>query len=537
MNRRAIAARLSLLVALAGLAPIAGVGAFSIELLSRRLERSSQDALRVVAEQAAARIKSYLEQQHILVGSLAAALAGTADLDARLQAVPLDAPSVRSVALVRPDTASVDLPTRVPAADLARVRAGSGQAVSPWFLSTDKTPAMDLCLPLPGQAGTAVCATLDLLELWRLVQRIKVGETGYALAFDKEGRLLAAGSGKLRPEVLRSGKIAESPLAQAAARSLSLAPVRYQGGAGEEVLAGWATLPEQEWTLVVEQPTSEALAGARTAQLVLGAIAIAALLLSIGVGVATSLPMLSQLEVEERWRTAGRIATGISHDLGHRLAILQQTAALAETNDGGFLPQIRENLRAEVATLKKFVGDFADLSREVRTADLLPLEINAFLESLRRTASPHADKAGVTLELQASGASPWVRADRYLLERAALNLVYNAIEASQRGGKVRLCCVLRPDAHGRQVAALEVRDQGMGIESERLPRIFDAFRSTKRTGAHVGMGLPNVQRIISAHGGNVTVESELGKGSTFVIALPVTEPDNGAVLGLAPKKA
>src|SRR5262249_17348867 len=142
----------------------------------------------------------------------------------------------------------------------------------------------------------------------------------------------------------------------------------------------------------------------------------------------------------------------------------------------------RQNLRNEVATLKKFVGDFADLSREVRPGDLFPLELSAFLESLRRTATPHADKMGVALAVEACEGA-WVRADRYLLERAALNLVYNAIEASTRGASVRLGCSVGKNQRGAAEAYIEVRDSGAGIAPDRLPRIFDAFKSTKRTGA------------------------------------------------------
>ena len=73
--------------------------------------------------------------------------------------------------------------------------------------------------------------------------------------------------------------------------------------------------------------------------------------------------------------------------------------------------------------------------------------------------------------------------------------------------------------------ALHVEDQGSGIAAARLPALFDSFTSTKRTGAHVGMGLPNVRRIAVAHGGNVTVKSEEGKGSEFTIALPLQPPE------------
>jgi signal transduction histidine kinase len=241
-----------------------------------------------------------------------------------------------------------------------------------------------------------------------------------------------------------------------------------------------------------------------------------ALLFTVALGAAQSRRVLDQLEIEERWRTAGRIATGISHDLGHRLAILQSTAALAEANDPAYLPLIRDNLRAEMSTLKKFVADFADLSREVSTDQFLPLDLNAFAQSIGRTMTPHAEKAGVQIAVAPAADPPWVKGDRYLLERAALNLLSNAIEASPPGGQVSIEVSQRDG-----VAKFKVSDRGPGIAEERLPGIFDAFKSTKRTGAHVGMGLPNVQRIVIAHGGVAAVESELGKGSTFSIGLPI----------------
>jgi signal transduction histidine kinase len=269
---------------------------------------------------------------------------------------------------------------------------------------------------------------------------------------------------------------------------------------------------------VVEQPASEALRPARTAQVILAALALAALALSIAIGVRQSQRVLAELEVEERWRTAGRIASGITHDLGHRVAILQQTAGLAETGNAAFLPRIRDNLHSEVATLRKFVADFADLSRDVRSVDMLSLDLDAFAESVRRTAAPHAQQMGVGLSVTQSGSSAWVKADRYLLERAALNLVSNAVEATPRAGHVGLVVSARDGE-----AELAVVDTGQGIAPERLARIFDAFASTKRTGAHVGMGLPNVKRIVDAHGGEVAVESSEGKGSTFRITLPRIE--------------
>ena len=516
MNRAALAARLSLLVAAAGLLPIAIVGAASLETLRRRNERAAQDSLRAVAEQVSARIGTYLAQQREMLRAIAANLSSDPEAERRLEEVPLDATSLGRLSLVGPSGEGRRPPT-LTRADIERAMAGF-EVASPVYIAPDLTPAMDVCLPARARVGHAVCASLDLLELQRLVQRISVGEHGYALAFDDQGRLLASGAGALRAAVLTGEDVKESSLATELVRG-NPAPSRFSSGLHEDVLAGWALLKDQGWVIVVEQPASEALQTARAAQAVLLGVAVAALLLSLAVGTRQSQRLLASLEIEERWKTAGRIATGITHDLGHRLAILQQTVGLAETNDPVFLPVIAQNLRAEVDTLRRFVSEFADLSREVRPAEFMPLDVNAFVGSVVQSAMPIARKARVKLVVERSESAPWVQGDRYLLERALLNLLTNAIEASPPDATVWMRIGI---SYGPETCAfVRVVDQGCGIPAERLPGIFDAFTSTKRTGAHVGMGLPNVHRIVKAHAGTVRATSEPGTGCTFIVSLPL----------------
>jgi signal transduction histidine kinase len=514
VNRARVAALLALLVALAGVLPLLVVGAIAFEVMRQRSVSAAQDTLRSVAEQAAARISGYVSAQRETLRAVAAAAGPGHDAGRRLEDVTLDAPSLTRVALLGPRAGGEPPALQIDLPGLARAQAGT-EVASDIYLADDNTPALDACVPARGRPGYAVCARLDLLELWRFVQRIRVGTSGYALAFAGDGRLIASGAGALRGAILTGEPVPEAAAARAAARDPGAAPTRYPGPLGEEVLAGWAAVGDTGWTMVVEQPAREALRAAKTAQWVLVTVSLLALALSVLVGVRQSRRVLDGLEVEERWRTAGRIAAGITHDLGHRVAILQQTAGMAGTGDPSYLPRIHDNLRAEVATLRKFVADFADLSRDVAAVDLLPLDLDAFAESVRRTAQPHAERAGVTLEVEPSGAGAWVAGDRYLLERAALNLLSNAVEASPRGEVVRI----RVSDDGTE-AALEVVDRGPGIATERLPRLFDAFASTKRTGAHVGMGLPNVKRIVDAHGGKVSVASRPGEGATFRIAMP-----------------
>ena len=514
----AFARRLVLIVAVSGVL-IALVGILALQILSVRTERASQEALHSIAEQAGRRLAAYISQQKTLLRAVAGAVAGSPDAPRKLAQAVLDAPGLGKVATIDAQTPPAKLP-RLRPEQLADALHGK-EVSSALYIKDDLTPSMDACVPAPGPPGQAVCAMLDLLELQREVQRIRVGDTGFALAFDADGRLFAAGAGQLRSAVVSGESVAESVFAREL-QSGREPPTRFKSSLGEEVVAGWERLTDPPWAIVVEQPTREAFRAARLALAALGAVALLALGAATAVGIAQSRKVLTALEIEERWRTAGRIAAGVTHDLGHRVAILQATAALAEANDPAYLPLIRDNLRDEVATLKKFVSDFADLSRGVDTSQFVPMDLNAFADSVTRVAAPFADKAGVQLSVKAAPEPLWVRGDRYLLERATLNLLSNAVEASPTGSEV-VVEVKRLNS----AATLSVRDLGPGISPDRLPRIFDAFRSTKKTGAHVGMGLPNVRRIIDAHGGSVSVESSPGRGSAFTIELPAVPPDAG----------
>ncbi len=511
MIRRAIALRLAALVALSGLLPIVLLAAVGLQILKRRGEQASTEALTAIAAQASARIGMYIAQQRETLRALAMAVGSEPDAARRLADVTLDAPSLGRLRLIDAQTPAPSFPPALRREQIARALAGTEVASETYI--RELSPAMDVCVP-SGKLAHAVCATLDLLELQRQVQRIRVGQSGYALAFDRSGRLLAAGSGKLRAAVLSGEPVPESAAATQLARS-GAAPSRLAGEGGADVLAGWSFLPDLGWSIAVEQPAAEALRGAREALVVLGLGALAALVISLVAGSAIARRMLATLEAEARWRTAGRIASGLSHDLGHRLAILKQIEQLAATNDAEYLPRIRDSLAAEVETLRKFVADFADLTRTPKPDEFMPVELNAFVQSVGSTAEEHGQRAQVAVEAATAPGEIWVRGDRYLLERATLNLVYNAIEASPPGSRVRLS--VRQE-NGR--ALLTVEDRGQGIAEDRLETLFDSFNSTKRTGVHVGMGLPNVRRIVLAHSGEVSVKSRLGQGSEFTLALP-----------------
>ncbi|GAO05334.1 sensor histidine kinase [Anaeromyxobacter sp. PSR-1] len=516
MTRAKVAARLSVMLALTGVAPIVALGAVGIEAMRRHAEASTVATMQELARQAAERIDAYLAAQEEALRVGAAASVADAHSGQRLEELVLEAPGLGRVVRVGPETPPSALPERITPALAARARAGT-PVRSAFYLARDLTPAQDLCVPAPSQPYVAVCASLDLLELWRFVGRVHGGGAGTVLAFDESGRLVASGAGALRAAVLTGERVPEAEVAVRVARGEGTAPTHWVGLDGEELLGGWARLPRSGWAVAVARPAGDAARAARTAQWALAAVVLAALALSLAVGLAQSKRVLAELEREERWRTAGRIAAGVTHDLGHRVAILQQLARLAEEGRAEALPRLRDGLRAEVAALRAFVADFSDLSRDVRAAERIPLELGAFAASLVRTAGPHAGREGVTLGLEA-GAQAWIRADRHLLERAALNLVWNACEASPAGAEVRLRAAVEG---GRGL--LSVTDRGAGMPPERLASLFD-LGSTKRGAGHLGLGLANVRRIVEGLGGAVEVASAEGAGTTFTLSFPAIAP-------------
>lgn len=516
MNQRRMAARLALLVGLAGVAPVVLVGVAALEIFRRRTEAAATSGLEALAHQVAERVEGFVAAEKQAVHALASSVALDPDAPASrrlMEEVGLDNPAIGGVTIL-------DLRGREP----RPVRLGPerwqalerGQdAASDAYPASDGTPRMDFCVPLRGRPDQVLCAQLDLLELSRFVQRIRIGGGGHALALGAGGQVVASGSGAYRAASLRGEDVPHSEPVRRAYREGAPLPGRLAGADGSEVLAGWARAADPPWTVVVEQPEVEALRAARLARYWLAALVLAALVASMAVGVLASRRMLAELAVEERWRTAGRIASGVSHDLGHRIAVLQHTAALAEAGDPALLPRIGASLRSEAETLRRFVSDFADLSRDLAVLDERPLELGPFAESLARSAAPRAAQAEVALSAEPGIGGPWVQADRHLLERAGMNLLANAIEASPRGGTVRIE-IGTSDGE----AFLRVADGGPGIPAERLPRIFDAFASTKRSGDHLGMGLPNVKRIVEAHGGRVAAWNRPRGGAVIEIRLP-----------------
>ncbi len=173
------------------------------------------------------------------------------------------------------------------------------------------------------------------------------------------------------------------------------------------------------------------------------------------------------------------------------------------------------------------VMDMLSFSKD-REPALEPADLNETVGEVIELMQPRAEELGVRLEWQAGENLSRVLIDPEGIHRAVLNIVTNAIDASEDSPDARVVVRTEWDA-GQSMARITIADNGPGIDEADIPSVFQIFASTKGSSG-TGLGLPVSQKIIREHGGKIVVQSRPGQGATFLIELPMSgEPDSGTV--------
>jgi len=225
----------------------------------------------------------------------------------------------------------------------------------------------------------------------------------------------------------------------------------------------------------------------------------------------------------EKLSSLGRLAASIAHEINNPLAgILTYAKLLIRMLDS---EPVEEPTRAtslkhlklvqrETERCTAIVRNLLDFARQ-RPLSLKDTDVVAVLDEAVSLVGHQAALKGLTIE-KAVTAVPLIKADAGQLRQAIVNIVLNGFEAMPAGGSLRLRCA--PSANGRHIE-LTCEDTGVGIPPDRLAKIFDPFFSTKEMGT--GLGLSVVYGIVERHGGTIDIRSDVGKGTTVVIRLPV----------------
>ncbi len=225
-----------------------------------------------------------------------------------------------------------------------------------------------------------------------------------------------------------------------------------------------------------------------------------------------------------------QLAGGFVHEVKNHLnTLLLHLQLLEEDLEAPETPRERQakarvaRLSSECRRILEVSNDFLKFARDSR-ADLAPTQLADVVARMVDFLSPTALMKGVRIAAYPAPDLPLVMLDAELFEQALLNLMLNAEDAMPGGGTL----VLQARAEGRFVR-LDVIDTGVGIEPELAARVFEPFVTAKPGGT--GLGLATVRRIVAAHGGSVTLESEPGRGSQFTIRLPLAGPGGGGADG------
>ncbi|MBM4044908.1 MAG: two-component sensor histidine kinase [Planctomycetes bacterium] len=234
-------------------------------------------------------------------------------------------------------------------------------------------------------------------------------------------------------------------------------------------------------------------------------------------------------EVEERARKAeklaydvGTLAGGLVHEIKNPLSTLNINLQLLredwqkdESQKGRSLVRKMDLLLRETKRLEGILNDFLKYARsqELSRADC---NLNELLEDILRFIAPEAAAKSIQVRKSLDEKLPACLADANILRHALLNLVKNAQEAMPNGGDLMI-----RTSPGEGFLQIDITDTGVGIPPDRLDKIFRPFFSTKRSGT--GLGLSTARRIIEQHGGSIAVHSEQGKGTNFVIRLPLAD--------------
>jgi signal transduction histidine kinase len=231
----------------------------------------------------------------------------------------------------------------------------------------------------------------------------------------------------------------------------------------------------------------------------------------------------TQLRRADRLSALGQLSAGLAHEIRNPLGAIKGAVEILQDDfpPGHPKAEFYAILLKEVERLNDVLTNFLSFARPV-TPHLAPLDVRAVLTALEGLISGQARAHRVQIFTSFHAGPSRLMADETLLKQAFLNIMLNAVEAMPEGGHLAISTRLSPEgaAGGRPEWVEAVFDDtGPGIQEEDLGRIFDPFFTTKKDGT--GLGLAITHRIIETHHGTIRVMSQRGKGSTFVVTLPL----------------
>jgi signal transduction histidine kinase/NAD-dependent dihydropyrimidine dehydrogenase PreA subunit len=225
----------------------------------------------------------------------------------------------------------------------------------------------------------------------------------------------------------------------------------------------------------------------------------------------------------ERLASMGQLSAAVAHEINNPLGtiLLYSHMLLKQLRTKDSRKDDLQMIVAEATRCKDIVRGLLDFARQSRVAKA-PTDLGALMDEVLAIAVPRAEVAGIRIAKEVQKDLPLIMIDATQIKQMLVNLIDNSIDAITNGGEVRI------DAHlakqGDEVE-IKVTDNGCGIPKENLAEVFTPFFTTKELGKGTGLGLAIAYGVVKMHSGDISVDSAVGKGTTFYINLPVGQAE------------
>ncbi len=231
-----------------------------------------------------------------------------------------------------------------------------------------------------------------------------------------------------------------------------------------------------------------------------------------------------ELVEAEKLASLGRIAAGVAHEINNPIAIINEKAGLIQDilkTPEDFLYRekflnLTDGIINSVNRCRSITHRLLGFARRMDVA-IEPMSLIEVFKEVKGFLEKEIALKNIKIKLDFSDNLPEIRSDKGQIEQVLLNIIKNAIDAVEDGGLIEVSTRVKEEDR----VCISVKDNGPGIPRDRLKRIFEPFFTTKERGKGIGLGLFVSYGIMKGLGGNILVESEVGKGSTFTLDLPI----------------
>ena len=378
-------------------------------------------------------------------------------------------------------------------------------------------------------------ATIDPEVLEGIVRQAQIGRTGDAYIVNKDG--IFQTNPRFKGLILSQSDLDTSLFGG------RVTVVELENSQDRKLLCAGSWLKNNKWLLIINQEPAEQMAGLFAVRNVEITIIVFGFLVIIMTTIFTTRLAVSRLQESEatmrelnaqlvqsdKLAALGKMAAGVAHEINNPLnVILQRTGWLEDLlaeedikeseNFEEFQTSIQK-IEEHVERARKVVHNMLGFVRRMEPR-LEDVDINDTINQTITILENYARTNNIEIQTDLSGKLPIIASDQAQLQQVFLNLIANAIDAIGKDGLIEIKS-RRLDSR----ICISIKDDGPGIPAEKHKNVFDPFFTTKEAGKGTGLGLSVIYNIIEKMGGTIHLKSQVGKGTTFTVEVPVVAPE------------